>query len=156
MFELTTSTVLTVLLPWATAYSIASPETISLNIPASATTSSVGNITLHPPLRIDATSGSAAVILGGSLAENASESALRDNSSFLTVTLSGDTWSNETLTSSMSRALIESLSSMQEEARGFNMAIQPAIQVEDVARLDSGTLQILLSATPSYAISCSS
>ena len=142
-------------LPQLLQYDINEPETLTVTIPASAVRSG-RPIVATPTLRILALNGT--LQLRGSLLASPTEIAIQSAPVPPTIRLDllGDSWSagigltqslNGTLVSeneAASYALLNSLVSLQKEAKGFEAIVRSALRATDITRLTNSSIEISL------------
>ena len=119
--------------PQSSAYDIAMPETVAVQVPAPAVASG-GDVSNAPSFAVWADRGRAALF--GSLLPALTESALKSAEHILTIRLYNDLFSPELGVdgSSATAALLSVLASSQSEPGGFNAIIRPTISAAHVER----------------------
>ena len=131
-------------------YNPRAPETIELHLPAVAVRSAqpltVGRfvVSVEP----------GTVAMSGALLHDAEEADLRSLASHtLTMKLTGGTWLPTVgLEGAASSALLGGLRSAQDEAQGWNGAIQPLLTSVELARLDDTTVEVTIPQRAGYDI----
>ena len=141
-----------------THYDITSPETIAVEVPASATSSGQvpGNVETGfavATFKILASPGEA--LLGGGFLNTSLEAAVTSPATaFLTIELLGNTWNPDVGRDKWaSRATLDSLLSQQHEPKGWNNVVRPSMRERrNLVRLSDTKLQLTLPQYASYEI----
>lgn len=151
--ERPSDTVVEITLGAEATYSITTPETVTVTIPATALVESEDSIVATPTFEITATSDPVAA-LTGTLADNATEAQIVAGGETLIITLTDDTWVAAGATFDGQRqAIINGMDSAQSEATGWDAEVKAKEVVTAVVRTNNTIVTITLTAAAAYDVS---
>ena len=140
-------------LPQRARYEIVRPETITLAVPPSATTSGFG-YAAPEVLEVRAIAGVAT--LRGSLLGDRQERTLRAGGQTLEIALEDDSWLPELADPAahpeLVAALFDGIRSNEDAAGGWGAVVQPTLDPSAVRLVDNATLRVTLPVRPDYRL----
>ena len=151
----TSATVCTITLDAEATYSIASSETIELNIPAEILVTSVPDLTVSNTFGITS-QGQITCALTGTVTATIEESAVVTGGKTIILTLTSDTWlpagTGPIGSTANTQAIIDGITSAQSEGTGWNAVVKVGIETTDLVRTSDTVATITLDPEATYDI----
>jgi len=148
----TSNTVCTITLTANPQYGIATSESVTVTVPASALTTSGDAVVASPAFQINAVT----VALSGTGEGEQVEQSFRDGSKTLILTVTNDTWLDAGAAFNATRqTIINGFTANEGEAAGWNAEVRNNEVVGAVVRTSATVVTVTLSAAASYQITAS-